>query len=450
MYDVGASWLMTSLAPTPLWVSLVTTASALPIFLLALPSGALSDIFDRRKILLVTSGYMLIVSIVLGILTILEVITPSLLLMFTFALGAGTTMIRTPMIPTLSARSELPSALILSAVASNVARAVGPSLAGFVVTAVAPWAVFFLNSASFIGMILVLSRIPKHSGLGGEFQIHENITGAIRAQLRYVRYSHAPRILIVRVGLFVICGSAILSLLPLFAKYELGLNSTGFGFLLGSFGIGGVIGGLIVAPKLRQMTSIESLITWFTGLLALTVFAMAYMRDFPLLLVIMAVGGVAWIIIFSNFYVIGLKSTPRWIGARMISIYLLMIYGGLAIGSILWGFVASFFGIPMTLSLASIALATSILARKWYKTAAVNDLDLTPSMHWPLPQGADDLNPEYGPVLVQVEYLIDASKSFEFILAIGKLRKLRLRDGATNWGIFYDVENSNRFLEIYS
>src|SRR5436309_5878566 len=157
MYDVGASWLMTSLAPTPLSVSLVTTASALPIFLLALPSGALSDIFDRRKILLVTSGYMLIVSIVLGTLTILEVITPSLLLMFTFALGAGTTMIRTPMIPTLSAlapRSELPSALTLSAIASNVARAVGPSLAGFVVTAVAPWAVFFLNSASFIGMNL--------------------------------------------------------------------------------------------------------------------------------------------------------------------------------------------------------------------------------------------------------------------------------------------------------
>src|ERR671929_1202561 len=164
MYDVGASWLMTSLAPNPLFVSLVTTATSLPIFLFALPSGILSDIFDRRSVLLIACTYMFTVSTLLGIITIIGLTTPTILLILTFALGAGTTMIRTPIIPTMSglvSRSDLPAALTLSAVASNMGRVIGPTVGGFIVAAIAPWAVFFVNSASFIGMIIVLSRLPR-------------------------------------------------------------------------------------------------------------------------------------------------------------------------------------------------------------------------------------------------------------------------------------------------
>src|ERR671923_691474 len=158
MYDVGASWLMTSLAPNPLFVSLITTATTLPIFLFALPSGTLSDIFDRRSILLITCAYMFTISTILGMLTLVGVTTPTLLLIITFAIGAGTTMIRTPIIPTMSglvSRSELPAALTLSAVAANIGRVVGPIIGGFIVAAIASWAVFFLNSGSFIAMIIV-------------------------------------------------------------------------------------------------------------------------------------------------------------------------------------------------------------------------------------------------------------------------------------------------------
>jgi MFS family permease len=167
MYDVGASWLMTSLAPNPLYVSLITTATALPIFLFALPSGILSDIFDRRSILLITCAYMFTISTVLGLLTLVGLTTPAVLLILTFALGAGTTMIRTPVIPIMSglvSRSELPAALTLSALASSLGRVIGPTVGGFIVAAIAPWAVFFLNSASFIGMIIVLSRLPRKPG----------------------------------------------------------------------------------------------------------------------------------------------------------------------------------------------------------------------------------------------------------------------------------------------
>src|ERR671936_1122913 len=242
MYDVGASLLMTSLAPNPLHVSLVTTATSLPIFLFALPSGILSDIFDRRSILLITCAYMFTISTLLGILTLIGLTTPTILLIFTFALGAGTTMIRTPIIPTMSGlvgRSELPDALTLSALASNIGRVVGPTISGFIVAAIAPWTVFFLNSASFIAMIIVLSRLPRKRGTQQQTSLPpENIVRAIRVQMRYIRYSQAARVLIVRAGLFTLCSSALLSLLPLLAKHELGLDSTGFGLLLGSFGMG--------------------------------------------------------------------------------------------------------------------------------------------------------------------------------------------------------------------
>src|SRR5215831_11520602 len=166
MYDVGASWLMTSLAPDPFFVSLVTTATTLPIFLFALPSGILSDLFDRRRILLIACAYLFMISVLLGILTFVGLTTPTILLLLTFALGAGTTMIRTPIIPTLSGlvpRSELSTALTLSALGGNIGRVIGPIVGGFIVAAIAPWAVFFLTSASFVAMIIVLSRLPRKS-----------------------------------------------------------------------------------------------------------------------------------------------------------------------------------------------------------------------------------------------------------------------------------------------
>jgi len=303
MYDIGASWLMTSLAPNPLFVSLITTATTLPIFLFALPSGALSDIFDRRNILIITCVYMLIISAILGMLTFVGVTTPVELLIFTFVLAAGMTMIRTPIIPIMSglvSSSELPAALTLSVVASNLGRIVGAAVGGFIVAIVAPWAVFFLNSVSFIGMIIVLSRLPRKPKVQQQSALPpENIIRAIRAQIRYVRYSQAAHVLIVRASLFTLCSSALLSLLPILAKHNLGLDSTGFGLLLCSFGTGAVIGGIIILPKLRPKVSVESLITSSIGLLAIVIFTMGYLRDFAILCIVMGLGGVAYITILS-------------------------------------------------------------------------------------------------------------------------------------------------------
>jgi MFS family permease len=463
MYDTGASWLMTSLAPNPLFVSLVTTATTLPIFLFALPSGILSDIFDRRSILLITCAYMFTISTVLGMFTLIGLTTPTILLIFTFALGAGTTMIRTPIIPSLSGlvpRSELPAALTLSALASNIGRVAGPTVGGFIVAAIAPWAVFFLNSASFIGMIIVLSRLPRKSNAQQHYQDQhqqqsslppENIIRAILVQMRYVRYSQAAHVLIVRAGLFTLCSSALLSLLPLLAKSELGLDSTGFGLLLGSFGMGAIVCGIVILPRLRPKASVESLITGSIALLAIVTFTMGYARDFGILCIAMALGGAAYITILSKFYIIGIKSAPKWIGARVLAVYLLILNGGLVVGSVIWGTVANIFGIPITLVVASLALAATIIAKKRYSSTLLDDLDFTPaSDHWSLPpQASVDPSQNENQALIAIEYnKIDPKLSDEFEQSVRELGRILRSEGMAYWELFQDPADIGHYIEI--
>ena len=455
MYDVGASWLMTSLAPDPFLVSLVTTATTLPIFLFALPSGILSDLFDPRRILLIACAYLFTISALLGILNFVGLTTPTILLILTFALGAGTTMIRTPIIPTLSRlvpRSELSASLTLSALGGNIGRVIGPIFGGFIVAAIAPWAVFFLNSASFIAMIIVLSRLPRKSDVQQQSSVHpENIFRAIRVQLRYVRYSQAAHVLIIRAGLFTLCSSALLSLLPLLAKHELGLGSTGYGLLLGSFGMGAIACGIVILPRLRPKTSVESLIAISIVLLAIVTFTMGYVQNFGILCMVMALGGAAYITIISKFYTIGIKSAPRWIGARVLAIYLLILNGGFAIGSVLWGTVANLFGISITLSVASLALGGTIIAKKRYSSNLLDDLDFTPaSDHWSLPAlySVDDSQKE-NQALITIEYnKIDPKLSNEFEQNVRELGRMLRSEGMAYWELFQDPTDNSHYIEI--
>lgn len=461
MNDIGASWLMTSLSPDPLFVSLITTAASLPIFLFALPSGILSDIFDRRYILIFTCIYMLVISITLGILVLCGIITSVMLLLFTFALGAGMTMIRTPIIPTMSSlvpRIELPNALTLSALASNMSRVIGPTVGGLIVATIAPWAVFFINSASFVGMLIILTRLPKKSDIkhisekNQQFILPpEKLLRAIRVQLRYIRHSQAPRILIIREGLFTLCSSALLSLLPLLAKRELNLDSAGFGLLLGSFGIGAIIGGIVVLPRLRSKASVESIITGSMVLLAIVIFTMGYVRDVGILYIVMGLGGAAYITVLSEFYTIGMKTAPKWIGARVLAIYLLILNGGLVVGSILWGTMANVFGIPITLLVSSFTLAATILSRKRYSSSLLDDLDFTPiNDHWSLPpQTLIDPSQNENQALITIEYPnIDSSISFEFEQNVHELGQILKSEGLAYWKLFQDPANINHYIEI--
>jgi MFS family permease len=358
-------------------------------------------------------------------------------------------------------RSELPDALTLSALASNIGRVAGPTVGGFIVAAISPWAVFFLNSASFIGMIIVLSRLPRKSNVQQHNQHQhqqqqsslppENIIRAIRVQMRYVRYSQAAHVLIVRVGLFTLCSSALLSLLPLLAKRELGLDSTGFGLLLGSFGMGAIVGGIVILPRLRSKASVESLITGSIALLAIVTFTMGYVQGFVILCIVMGLGGAAYITIISKFYTIGIKSAPKWIGARVLAVYLLVLNGGLVVGSVIWGTVANVFGIPITLLVASLALGATVIAKKRYSSTLLDELDFTPaSDHWSLPpQSLVDPSQNEKQALITIEYnKIDPKLSDEFEQSLHELGRLLKSEGMAYWELFQDPADIGHYIEI--
>jgi MFS family permease/quinol monooxygenase YgiN len=447
MHDVGAVWLMTSLTPSPIMVALMQTATSLPFFLLALPAGALADIVDRRRLLLLMQGWMLIAAALLGILTLIGAITPWLLLAFTFALGMGAAM-TTPawqaITPELVSREELPTAVALSGVGINLARAIGPALGGLIVAGAGSQAVFWLNAASFVGVMLVLYRwqhSPRQSALPAE-----HVLGAMRAGVRYIRHAPAVCAVLMRAGLFILCGSAVWALLPLVARRELGLDALGYGGLLGSMGAG-AIAGAFVLPKVRQRVVVDRLVAGATAVFAVVTLALASLRELWGLWVVMFAGGVAWIALMSSFNVAAQAAVPPWVRARGLAVYLLVFQGGMAAGSVLWGAVAARLGIPVALIAAGAGLLLGLLAAKRYRLVSGEALDLTPSLHWPQPTVIVEPSAEHGPVLVVVEYHIDPAQAADFARAMQEVRLERLRDGAMRWDLFQDPADPQRYVE---
>jgi MFS family permease len=316
MHSTGAVWLMTSLTPSPLMVALVQTATSLPPFLLALPAGALADVVDRRRLLLATQGWMLIAAAVLGLLTIAGAVTPWTLLALTFLLGLGAAM-NAPawqaIIPDLVPRSELPAAVALSGVAMNVARAVGPALGGLIVAAAGTGAVFLLNAASFVGVMVVLYRwhpARRQSALPAE-----HIWEAMRAGMRYVRHAPALRAVLVRTAVFISCGSALWALLPLVARQEMGLSAMGYGVLLGSIGVGAIVGTALLA-RLRQRWVVDLLVAGATVVFAAVTLTVACVRDLVWLCTALLAGGMAWTTLLSSLTATAQLALPSWVRAR--------------------------------------------------------------------------------------------------------------------------------------
>src|SRR5919106_276077 len=260
MHEAGAAWLITSLTLSPIMTALMQTATSLPIFLFGLPAGALADVMDRRRMLLLTQTWMLVVAGLLGLMTLFDVTTPWLLLAFTVALGAGAAM-NAPAwqatVPELVPRADLPAAVALTGLGLNLARAVGPALGGAIIAAAGPSAVFLLNAISFLSVIAVLyrwRRTPQASPAPTE-----PVLSAIRVGIRYARYAPALRAVLVRTGLFVLFASVLWALLPVLARQEMELDSLGYGVLFGGLGIGAVIGAIIL-PQMRRLISTDWLV----------------------------------------------------------------------------------------------------------------------------------------------------------------------------------------------
>lgn len=450
MQNVGADWLMTSLAPSPLMVGLMQTAENAPLFLLALPAGALADIVDRRRLLLYTQAWMLVSAVALGVLTLFGLTTPLVLLLLIFSLGLGAAL-NAPawqaIMPELVPRAELSAAVSLNSVAFNIARAVGPALGGFVVAAVGSWAVFLLNSLSFIGVIFVLYRWRREPV--ESISPTERVAGAMRAGVRYVRHSPELRAVLVRTGVFVSCASALWAMLPLVARQKLGLGALGYGVLLGGLGAGAILAAFIL-PWLRQRVAVNQLIIGGTIIFAVVIVTLASVSSFALLSVAMLCGGVAWMALMSSFSVSVQMIVPSWVRARASAIYLLVFFGGMALGSACWGAVAARIGIPSALlAAAASAVVLGLLAAYFFPLRIDKELNLDPSLHWTDPAVVVEPHPEDGPVLVTVDYQIDPERDEEFVATMQEVKLIVRRDGASRWGLFKDPARPGHYVETF-
>jgi MFS family permease len=449
MAAVGAAWLMVSLHAGPLYVALTQTASTLPFFLVGLPAGALGDIVDRRKIILVTEAWMLFVALVLAATTLAGAISPWMLLALTFALAFGQAM-ESPswraLLPELVARGDIASAAALNGIEYNAATAIGPALAGLLIASAGVGAAFVFYAMSFFAVIAVIGRWKRPIQQRG--RPAESLAGATVAAIRYVRYAPSIRAVLLRSSVVMFCASGTFALLPTIAS---AVNSSPvvYGGLLGMFGIGAICGAFTM-PLARARWTSDSIVTAAVAVLGLATIAIGSWRDTRSLLVAMLFSGAAWIVFFSiaNAHIQTLS--PDWVRARLLAIFMLLTEGGLALGSLVWGAIGSRMTVRTALvsaGLATIASTLLALVSRWPDEAA----DVTPWVHWRLPAVAVGVvtAPEQGPVLVTVEYRVDPANVEAFLRALTAYEQIRRRDGAFRWSMFRDVERSDVYLETF-
>ena len=450
MHEVGAAWLMTSLSSSPLMVSLIQTAATLPVFLIALAAGALADVVDRRQLLLVTQGWMLAAASLLGVLTLLSLTTPWALLGLTFLLYAGSAL-NAPawqaIVPELVPLDEVPAAVALNSVGFNVARAAGPALGGLIVASAGPSAVFFLNSASFVAVMVVLYRWPRparESTLPAE-----RIWGAVRAGIRYAWYAPMLQRVLVRAFLFTFFASAVWALMPLVAKVSLGEGAASYGLLLGFMGGGAVLGGSIL-PRSQQAVSTDRLLAAALVLFAFGLFLLGFSHRLILACMATAAAGIAWTSLLSTLNVIVQVEASVWVRGRALSAYQLCVFGGWAVGSVIWGLTATHSSISTALFLAAVGMAASLVAVRRFPLRLGTGAEYGPGTPWLAPVVVSEPEPDEGPVLVLVEYQIDPGQAEEFNRVMHDFGRIRRRTGAMTWGLFHDVAEPGRFVETFT
>jgi len=447
--DTTSGWMMTSLSASPLFVSLVQTAGSLPVLVLAMFAGALADIVDRRRYLIITQSWTLTVATVLSVTTWMHMLTPALLLLLTLGLGIGSALSMPAMAsttPEVVPARQLSAAVAMTSIGFNASRAIGPAIGGLILLGLGPAAGYALNALSFlavIGVLLWWKREPTRTDLPAE-----QFFGALRAGVRYANNSSDFRGVLLRAVLFFLFATATWSLLPLYVRGELKAGPAIYGVVLGAAGLGAILGGLIL-PKLRPWFSREQQVLAASVLFALTMVSMAYLRNSIFACVAMMIIGACWIAVLSALQVSAQTTVPSWVRARALSIYITAFSTGLVAGSTVWGWVASHWGVQSALSAASLGLVLSAAATMKIGLKGKDPDDLVPSAHWPLPIVSEEVVHDRGPALVNISYSIRPECRAEFLEAMQELGRSRRRNGAIFWGTFQDAEHPNDYIETF-
>ncbi len=449
MNDVAAAWLMTSLTTSPVMVALVQTASTLPMFLLGLPSGAMADILDRRRYFAATQLWVSVNALVLAGLSLADALTAELLLALTFVNGIGLAMrwpVFAAIVPEVVSKAQLSPAIALNGIAMNLSRIIGPVLAGVLLAASGPAAVFVLNALLAAGatvLILRWKRQPKVSTLPGE-----RFVGAMRVGLNFALQSPRLKIILLRAFLFFLQSTALIALLPLVARRLHGGGPATFTVMLACLGLGAIVAAMRF-PRWRERYTRDQFVSVGTLVQAGLAVVIVYVPELWVALPAMVVVGMAWISVANSLTVSAQMALPDWVRARGMSIYQMALMGGSAAGSLLWGQIASWTSVAAAIAAASAfgVLMLALLRKLTIEGGA--EIDFSPvavasTLEPPVGVEADD-----GPVMVTIEYLIDPARAHEFGVVMQRTRRARLRQGALSWGLFRDAAHPERVIEYF-
>ena len=456
MQDTAGTWLMTVLTTSPLLIALMQTAASLPVVILGLLAGATADIYDRRRLLIFWQAWMLSAVALLSVLTYFDIISPWILLILTFLLNIGTAM-NSPawqaIVPEVIPREQLPDAVSLNSAGFNLARALGPALGGLAIAVFArattgAASVFLLNSLSFVGVILVLYRWHRNPLFKSALP-SERIRGSVRAGIRYVRYAPMLQAAFARTLLFTLFVSAVWALLAIVAKRDLHQGAMGYGILNGSMGFGAVIGATLL-PRVRRLLPADTIIAAATGVFVATLAVLALIHT-PLVVIPMLIaGGFAWTSAMSTLNLAVQVSVPAWVQARALGAYQMIFAGGMAVGSVIWGYIAEHVSTSKSLMCAAVGLAVTLpLSLRFHVLRGVQP-DFSPHLYsLPAPKLALEREESAGPVRVSIDYRIDPQDYAAFTHAIHQLRDVRLRDGAIRWGVYQDAADPGHLNETF-
>ena len=450
MYSAACGWLMTGLNPAPLVVSLVQVANSLPVFLIAIPAGALVDIIDKRKLLIFGEIATSMISTVFAVMVWLRLVTPTSLLLFAFLVAVGNAVTAPgyqAIVPMLVPKPDLPNAVAANSAGINVSRAVGPALGGAVLGAFGVAAPFWVNAVSNFGAIgaLIWWREPRRKAASLP---PEHLISAIRVGLRHARYNGPLSATLIRSAGFFLFASAYWALLPLVARSQISGGPLLYGVLLGAIGASAV-GAAFALPWLNDRLGPDRLAGAGTlGTAAATaMFGLAH--DPITALCASLIAGASWMAALSSLNVSAQIALPAWVRGRGLAIYVTVMYGALSLGSVIWGQAGASLGLGAALLIAAAGCVLTIPLLSPWKLQTARGMDLSPSMHWPMPVTTSDFKADRGPVLVMVTYQIEPKNREGFLQALEKAGRERRRDGAYIWRVYEDPSTSGRFVETF-
>jgi len=450
MYSAASAWLMTTLDPNPVAVSLVQVATSLPTFLFALLAGALADIVDKRRLLIVVESFITVSSTALAALVWLDLVTPGRLLFLTFLVETGAALTAPAwqsIVPQLVPRQDLPEAVAANSVGVNVSRAVGPALGGVITVAWGIAAPFWANAGSNLGSIggLLWWRAPQ---TGQRRLPTERVVSALQTGIRYARHSRHLRATLWRAVAFFLFASAYWALLPLVARDRIAAGPKLYGILLGVIGAS-AIAGAFALPRLKKELGPDRLVAAGTIGTAGALLLFGLARNPGTAMAASVLAGISWIAVLSSLNVSAQFALPEWVRGRGLAMYMTVFFGATTLGSAIWGEVASMAGLPAAHFVAAAGALLAIPLTWRWKLQTAQGMDLTPSMSWPAPIVTGHVGNDQGPVMVTVEYRISPKDREAFLTALERLSHERRRDGAYAWGIFEDIADRSRFLETF-